>query len=114
MKLKFVPFLFVALLLLQGCQSLGLTTAKSFEDRLAYGYSTYTAVVTAAANALNAKEITSDDATKFQDIARNARQLLDAAKLTAGVGDVATAEGRLQLATSLLVELQNYLRSKQP
>jgi hypothetical protein len=40
------------------------------------------------------------------------RTALDAARLAAGAGDVSTAEGRLQLATSILVNLQAYLRTR--
>ena len=40
------------------------------------------------------------------------RAALDAARLAAGAGDVATAEGRLQLATAILINLQTYLRSR--
>jgi hypothetical protein len=40
----------------------------------------------------------------------SARELLDAAKVASGGGDIQTAEGRLALATNVLTELQAYLR----
>lgn len=95
---------------LPGCAQFGLAQPASFSDRLAYSYGTHTAVLAAATASLEAGEIGSEDATRVLKVADQARQALDAARLAAGAGDVATAEGRLQLATSLLTELQTYLR----
>lgn len=107
-KLAIVPFLLV---LLAACASLGLAPASSFSDRLAYSYGTHTAVLTSATQSLEAGEISSEDASRVLKVADEARTALDAAKLAAGAGDVSTAEGRLQLATALLTNLQAYLRA---
>lgn len=107
LKASILPLL---ALLIAGCASLGLAPASSFSDRLAYSYGTHTAVLTAATASLEAGEIGSEDATRVLKVADQARQALDAARAAAGVGDIATAEGRLQLAASLLTELQTYLR----
>lgn len=100
-----------ALLLLVGCASLGLAPASSFGDRLAYSYGTHTAVLVAATQSLEAGELDSADASRVLKVADEARTALDAAKLAHGVGDASTAEGRLQLATALLTNLQAYLRA---
>lgn len=102
---------FSALLILVGCASLGLAPASTFSDRLAYSYGTHSAVLISATQSLEAGEIGSDDASRVLKIADEARTALDGAKLAAGAGDVTTAEGRLQLATSILVDLQAYLRA---
>lgn len=99
-------------LLLTGCATFGLAPASSFSDRLAYGYGTHTAVLTAATDSLEAGEIGTQDAQRVLTVADEARTALDAARVAAGAGDATTAEGRLQLATALLAELQTYLRAQ--
>lgn len=100
------------LLLLTACASLGLAPASSFEERLAYAVSQNAAVREAAAVSVERKELSVDDAKRVLKITDEVRTALDAARLAAGAGDVSTAEGRLQLATSILVNLQAYLRSR--
>lgn len=99
------------LLILTACASLGLAPALSFSDRLAYSYATHTAVLISTTQSLEAGEIASVDASRVLKVADEARTALDGAKIAAGAGDVTTAEGRLQLATSLLTNLQAYLRA---
>jgi len=100
------------LFLLTACASLGLAPASSFEERLAYAVSQNAAVRNAAAVSLERQEIALEDAQRVLKITDEVRTALDAARLASGVGDTSTAEGRLQLATAILVELQNYLRSR--
>jgi hypothetical protein len=107
-KLAIVPIL----LLLTACASLGLAPTSSFEERLAYAVSQNAAVRKAAAVSVERKEISVEDARRVLKITDEVRTALDAARLAAGAGDVSTAEGRLQLATSILVNLQAYLRSR--
>lgn len=107
-KLSIIPLL----LILTACASLGLAPASSFEERLAYAVSQNAAVRNTAAVSLEKGEISLDDAKRVLKITDEARTALDAARLAAGVGDTSTAEGRLQLATSILIEIQNYLRSQ--
>jgi len=96
------------LALVAGCVS--LAPANTLSERLAYAMGTHTAVLVATTQALELGDITSDDAQRVLTVADTARQTLDAAGLAIGVGDLATAEARLQLATSLLARLQSYLR----
>lgn len=107
-KFTIVPLL----LILAACASLGLAPASSFEERLAYAVSQNAAVRETAAVSVERKEISVDDARRVLKITDEVRTALDAARVAAGAGDVATAEGRLQLATSILVNLQEYLRSR--
>jgi len=101
----------LAVFVLAGCASLGLAPASSFSDRLAYSYGTHSAVLVSATQSLEAGEIGSQDASRVLKVADEARAALDAAKFASGAGDVTTAEGRLQLATALLANLQAYLRA---
>ena len=107
-KLAILPLL----LILSACASLGLAPASSFEERLAYAVSQNAAVRSAAAVSLERNEIALEDAQRVLKITDEIRTALDAARLAAGTGDVSTAEGRLQLATSILVNVQAYLRSR--
>lgn len=107
-KLALLPLLFI----LTSCASLGLAPASSFEERLAYAVSQNAAVRETAAVSLERNEIALEDARRVLKITDEVRTALDAARLAAGAGDVSTAEGRLQLATSILINLQAYLRSR--
>lgn len=107
-KLAIVPLL----LILTACASIGLAPASSFEERLAYAVSQNAAVRNTAAVSLERNELSLEDAQRVLKITDEVRTALDAARLAAGTGDTSTAEGRLQLATSILVNLQAFLRSR--
>lgn len=100
------------LLTIAACGSLGLTEPRSFSDRLAYGYSTTTALRAAATSSLNAGAITSTEGRYVQNLADESRTVLDAARTAYTAGDVSTAEGRLTLALSVLDQLQSYLTNR--
>lgn len=110
-KLAILPII-PLLLILTACASLGLAPASTFEERLAYAVSQNAAVRETAAISLERNELALEDARRVLKITDEVRTALDAARLAAGAGDVSTAEGRLQLATSILVNLQAYLRSR--
>lgn len=117
--MKFIrPFLIAlaltcsALPVLQGCESLGLQQAESFDQRYSYAQGQVTALRTIAAEALSRSQISSEDAKYVLGVTDNARNLLDASRLAAGAGDLSSAEGRLSTVTVVLAELQTYLRSK--
>lgn len=105
-----VTAFYVAFLVLAGCASLGLEAPQSFDERLAYAVTQNAAARQAAANALDAGDIQLADAQYVLKSTDSARELLDAAKVASGGGDIQTAEGRLSLATNVLTELQAYLR----
>jgi hypothetical protein len=95
-----------------GCASFGIQPARSFDQNLAYAYSSHTAVLEAASNALEAGSLTVEDAEAVLALADQSRVLLDSARLAAGAGDVTTAEGRLALATNVLQQLVAYLNAR--
>lgn len=96
---------------LSACTSLGLTPAKSLSDRIAYGYSTLSAVQFAAANATNAGELSASDAEAVLKLADQSRVLLDGAKALLA-SDPKAAATKLDLAVAVLTQIQNYLRAK--
>ena len=108
-----VSVLFVAVLaLVAGCASIGLQTAGSFKERVAYAYGVHTAIQESAASSLTAHEISSDDAKHVLAVADESRLILDGARTAFSAGDTSSAEGKLVLATSVLTQLQVYLRNK--
>lgn len=103
----------VAVLLLSACAQVGLQPAQSFDERLAYAYGANTAVREASVSALDAGSISAEDMEHVIALSDQARSLLDAARVASGAGDLGTAESRLALATSVLTQLQTYLRERQ-
>lgn len=107
-KLALYPLL---MLMLAACVS--LEAPKSFNDKLAYGYGSVSATRNTAAALLERKRISKDDAIQVQALADQARTGLDAARGTASSGDLATAQGQLQLALDVLTKLEAYLATKE-
>ena len=113
MKRLYAPFYFlIVLTLVLGCAQLGLPQAQTFDQKLAVGYATVTAIRTSATTLLAAKKITADDAQHVQDQANNARAGLDIARATA-VTDPAAANAKLTAVRTALTALNAYLISKQ-
>lgn len=107
-RLSILPLLIA----LAACATLGLETAKTFNERAAYVHSGVNGVVTATTNSLNAGAIKSADAEYVRDTAVRTRTFVGAAETAYGAGDIATAEGRLKLAEGVLRELQNHVGVK--
>lgn len=99
-------------LILTACTQLGLAPAQSLDQKIAYGYSVNAAVRTSAAQALNAGTIDITEAKQALAVTDTARAALDAATAANGHGDTTTAMGKLEMATSLLTQLQQYLQTK--
>lgn len=100
------------LVLLSACASIGLSPAKSFDQKLAYAYGTHTAVLQAATAGVIAKSLTKTDGEQVLNLADEARTLLDAAKTIAATGQTGAAYNKLLLATAILEQLQTYLNSR--
>lgn len=100
------------LLTLAACTSLGLTPPQSFDQQVAYGYGTVTALRVSAAQALDTHTLSAADAQHVLDATDSARMALDAAESSQVSGDKATAATRLAAATSALMQLQQFLITK--
>src|SRR5260221_14278412 len=104
--------LLAALLFISGCAALGLQTADTFNQKLAYAYGQVTAARKGAASVINASCPTPasyateacksavGDGKHIQSIADEARQGLDLAKTYAVAGDLQQADGQLQLESA--------------
>lgn len=98
--------------LLGACAFLGVPTAKSFNERLAVGYSTVTTVRQTATTLVQDDVISPNDAANVQQQADNARAGLDIASTLKGV-DLEAADARLLASLQILHALEDYLRSRQ-
>jgi hypothetical protein len=110
---------------LAGCAYLGLQTADTFNQKLAYAYGQVTAarkgatsVITASCPTL-APPVQTDackaavvDGKHIQAMADEARQGLDLAKTYAAAGNVQQANVQLQLESAALTALSTYLASR--
>jgi len=100
----------IAAVILAACGS--LTKPEGFEQRLAYGYGTYTAVVNAAAAGVETGRLSPDAGESVLELSDKARTLLDLSRTLHGGGDIRQAEDQLTLAIAVLTELQRYAEAK--
>src|SRR5712675_199453 len=110
-----------ALLFVSGCASLGLQTADTFNQKLAYAYGQVTAARKGATSVINASCQTPGtqdcqnavaDGKHVQQMADEARQGLDLAKSYALAGNTQQAGVQLQLESAALSALQAYLLAR--
>lgn len=98
------------LVILSACQS--LPAPQSFDQGLAYGYTTNAAVRNTAADLLNSNTISVADAKVVQNLANEARAALDLASNYSKQQKPTDAKSALDLANSVLQKIQDYLASK--
>src|SRR5260221_6846362 len=116
--------LLAALLFVSGCAALGLQTADTFNQKLAYAYGQVTAARKGATSVINAScpspasyateacKTAVADGQHIQSIADEARQGLDLGQKYAVAGNLQQANVQLQLESAALSALQAYLLSK--
>lgn len=100
------------LAVLTACAALGLPTAETFNQKLAVGYGTVTAIRDSAATLVVAGKLTPDDAQNVQTQADTFRAALDVARTAYKAGDVAGATTKLDTTATALRALKAYLASK--
>jgi hypothetical protein len=107
---------------LAGCAALGLQTADTFNQKLAYAYGQVTAARKGATSVINAScppPVQTDackaavaDGKHIQAMADEARHGLDLAKTYAAAGNLQQANMQLQLESAALTALSTYLASR--
>lgn len=97
---------------LQGCAALGLQDSKSFSQDYAYALSQTTALRSAAAQALDARQISIADAEYVLRLTDQSRAYLDTAQQVYTAGDALKGKTQLELATSVLLQLQSFLNAR--
>ncbi|HYE70611.1 MAG TPA: hypothetical protein VD932_03710 [Aquabacterium sp.] len=103
----------IAMPVLQGCTALGLQAPKTFADDYAYALSQTTALRTAAAQALNTRQISVADAQYVLALTDQSRSLLDTSRQVYEAGESLKGQSQLELATNILTRLQAYLNARQ-
>jgi hypothetical protein len=111
MRRLYAP-LWLAVVLLAGCQFLGIAEPQSFDQRLLVGYESVAGVRQVAATLVTSKAISVGDAENVQLGADNARAGLDIAASLKPV-DPTAADARLQASLMILRALNAYLEGKQ-
>jgi hypothetical protein len=109
MKRIYLPLL--TLWLIAACQSLGLQSPKTFNEKAAVAISSVTAVRQSAITLLTANKITAADAQNIQDQANNARAGIEVA-VAINETDPAAAENRISAVLVGLNAISAYLTAK--
>jgi hypothetical protein len=102
----------VCVILISACANLGLEAPRNFDDQWEYAQRQSIALRRASTQALAAHAITSEDMEWCIGTADRGDQMLDMARAAQAEGDINTAQGRLQLATAVLTELQQTLTKR--
>lgn len=105
--LALIPVLFI----LSACAALGLATPKTFNQQLATGYGTATAILQTTDTLLKDGKIKSVDAQNVEIQTDNLKIALDIARQTYAT-DQATAGNKLAAALTALQALTTYLQTK--
>lgn len=103
MKVLWVGIIALAL---AGCAATGTVAPQSLDEGLAYAESQVTALELSAAQAPQLKKAI---LVQVLTIGDQATAAITAAKAAEGTGDTSTAQGKLALATSLLLQLSQLL-----
>jgi len=102
----------LAMLLIVGCETLGIAKPETFKEKLAVGYTTNTAIRQAATKLLEAKKITADEGAQVLAQTDNARVGLDIARSLEKANPTA-ADAKLTSIRTALTALQTYLASRE-
>lgn len=91
--------------MLQGCAGSGLISPTTFNQSVAYADNEIAAVARSTQEQLQAGIITVDQAEKISGHLKEAAENVDQAKRLYRLGDLRTAEGMLNAANQILLEL---------
>ena len=97
---------------LTGCAALGLLSPENFGEKVAAGYVTVEAINSNTLLALQARRISPDDAENINTQADNLKAAIDIARAMKSK-DPTAANAKLTAATTALIALQTYLKSKE-
>lgn len=108
---KHAFWLFAMATMLAACAQVGIPTPDTFNQRLAAGYATTTAVRQTAADLLNAKKIDVADAENVLKSTDAARTGLDVAR-TLSKTNLAAADSKVTAIHTVLTALSTYLAGR--
>lgn len=108
MKMLRNMLMVTVLVAMTACSTLGVPAPKSFNEKLASGYTTVTTVAQATRSLMIGKILTVEDATNVEKQAETAKEGLDVARTLHGTVPAA-ADQRLAASLVILQTLQKYL-----
>jgi len=110
-KTSYAAFWAALLVMLTACQTLGVATPQTFNERLAAGYTTVTAARDTTATLLTSGKLSASDAQNTQAQLDNARTGLDLAREIHATNPPA-GDAKLDAIVTGLTALQAYLQSR--
>lgn len=111
-SMKKVWVLGLLVLLFSGCSTVGVATPQTFEQKLAYGYSTLATIRVTTANAYNAGTLSKADAITVLTGTNDVRLGLDEAYALYLQKNQTTALDDLAKVLQILSTVQNFLNEK--
>jgi hypothetical protein len=96
---------------LGACSALGLTTPKTLDEKLAYGYAGVTTALNTIASATIAGQLTSTQAVNANTMTLNVQSILDSARALETT-NASSAQTDLTLALAALTAVQQYLTAQ--
>jgi hypothetical protein len=103
--------LFLSTLFLAGCVSMEKPT--SFTDQLVYASKSIEAVTDTASSMYERGRLTKEQGREALAMIDQATAALDLARASQGKGDITTAQGQLNLALTLLTQIETYLKAQE-
>lgn len=95
-------------LIVAGCQSLGMAQPQGYDQKVAYTRGQLTAFVNATAASVETGQLDKEDGRRVLNMAKEAREFMDAGDVAFAAGDLSTAEGRVALAIGILAQLKTF------
>lgn len=111
-RFAFAALAALACITAMGCTGLGLTEPKTFRDDYAYALGQVTALRTTAATSLEQRQISIKDAEYVMQVTDQSRAYLDTAKQVYEAGELLKGKTQLEVATSVLLQLQQFLNTR--
>jgi uncharacterized lipoprotein YajG len=103
--------LFLSTLLLAACVSMEKPT--DFTDQLVYASKSIEAVADTASAMVERGRLTKEQGREALALIDQATAALDLARASQGKGDMTTAQGQLNLALTLLTQVEAYLKAQE-
>jgi enamine deaminase RidA (YjgF/YER057c/UK114 family) len=103
--------LFLSTFFLAGCVSMEKPT--SFTDQLVYASKSIEAVAETASAMVERGRLTKEQGREALALIDQAVASLDLARASQGKGDITTAQGQLNLALTLLTQVESYLKDQE-
>jgi hypothetical protein len=113
MKALYRVSLFSVLLFVCSCATNNLATPATLVERIGYANSQVTAVAKTTEIAFRASKLSNEEARHVLDLSKKSAEVLDLATMFVTTGDLSSAEAQLNLVTTMLAALEQYLQTRE-